>query len=73
MEFLGGSAAHVSCQLTLLLLLLPQEGRQYLSQLNSSIGRDAMLLREAAQAIEEVRVCTVHKMGLAEVGTAWSS
>jgi hypothetical protein len=32
-----------------------QEGRQYLDQLNSSIGRDAMMLREAAQAIEEVR------------------
>jgi hypothetical protein len=32
-----------------------QEGRQYLDQLNSSIGRDALMLREAAQAIEEVR------------------
>jgi hypothetical protein len=47
--------------LLLLLLLLAaagalQEGRQYLDQLNSSIGRDAMMLREAAQAIEEVSV-----------------
>lgn len=32
-----------------------QEGRQYLDQLNSSIGRDALLLRAAAEAIEEVR------------------
>jgi hypothetical protein len=31
-----------------------QEGRVYLDQLNSSIGRDTLLLREAAEAIEEV-------------------
>lgn len=33
-----------------------QEGRQYLSELSNSLGRDsAALLREAAAAIEEVR------------------